>query len=1019
MELSEKRPMPALQSLKFKVLLVLALMMGAFFFFLYLYVGPILERNDRTRSLEYLEEMAEQIGYTIDLTLGQAAAELSALAAHADVVSMDPDKLDGILSRMDAVDQFFNYFFVVDRESVWRSYPSKPRMVGNRVQNNFWITETYEKGRLNFLDVHVATRLDLLVSGFAAPVISAGGDTLGLVRGVITVSEDNFVREMVREIKVGSGGYAYVVDSRGRLLAHPTLKIDPAEFDEADFAGYRPVEAALAGDVGVTDYELDGRRWVAAFRPIPLTGWGVVVQQPLDEILAVSGSETSSVATVFFLVYFLTALILGSLALYALRPINKLVTNLKEGRSVPAGEYSKDEVGLLAREISALFTERLQMQTALVESEERFRMISNASKDMIHLNDSEGRIIFTNPATERLLGYNPEDLQGRSALDIVHPDDHGSVVDLMTALREGKEAGNIEIRLLKKGGPALDVEVSGFAVRAGDERQYLGAVIRDASVRRQMELQLEAKVLDRTRELSVANAKLLAEIQERKETEKALLESEERYRDLFEDAGDLIQIVAADGRILYVNPSWRRTFGFSEEELGDIRIFDLIDPDCSEKCKNTFGTVMSRGRVEQFDATFLSKAGEKIEIDGSASCKYEAGDPATIRCILRDVTEKKRMEAELQKMHKLESLGVLAGGIAHDFNNLLTAIMGNISLAKLSAGGGSEAYTSLGEAETATLRAQDLTQQLLTFSKGGEPIRQVMSLKDLLVESSRFALRGSNVRCDLKCADDLLPVEADGGQISQVIHNIVLNADQAMPDGGVITIEARNIAVEGTDQSQPLEEGDYVEVSIRDRGAGISSEHLARVFDPFFSTKEKGQGLGLASAYSIVAKHGGVLTVDSVPGEGTTFQFVLPATGEEVIQSRGEGKIHSGTGRILLMDDEFEVRQVAARMLTYLGYEVEGVADGKEAISVYMERKERGEPFDAVIMDLTIPGGMGGKEAVQELIARDRSSKVVVSSGYANDPIMASYREYGFSGVIPKPYRIETLSRVMREIMET
>jgi CheY-like chemotaxis protein len=362
-------------------------------------------------------------------------------------------------------------------------------------------------------------------------------------------------------------------------------------------------------------------------------------------------------------------------------------------------------------------------------------------------------------------------------------------------------------------------------------------------------------------------------------------------------------------------------------------------------------------------------------------------------------------------------LGVLAGGIAHDFNNFLTAIIGNLSLAKLDAEPSDKILSSLDEMEKASLNAKNLTQQLLTFSKGGDPIKKLVTLPKLVKDAAKFSLRGSNVRCDFSISEDLLPVEVDEGQIGQVINNLVLNADHAMPEGGIIEICINNIAL-AENNKLSLPAGAYLKLSFQDYGVGIPPDYLPKIFDPYFTTKHKGSGLGLTVAYSIIDKHNGRLTVESELGKHTTFTIYLPASEKSDIQAETEGQhLFVGEGKILVMDDEDFIRKVAIQMLSKMGYEVSVAKDGSEAIEIYRQAQQSEEPFDAVIMDLTVPGGMGGKEAIQKLKELDPNIKALVSSGYSNDPILSNFRDYGFEGVVKKPYRIQDMSDVLRSVV--
>lgn len=384
----------------------------------------------------------------------------------------------------------------------------------------------------------------------------------------------------------------------------------------------------------------------------------------------------------------------------------------------------------------------------------------------------------------------------------------------------------------------------------------------------------------------------------------------------------------------------------------------------------------------------------------------------------RDISDKKRMEEELLKGQKLEALGILAGGIAHDFNNLLTGILGNISLAQMCVKPSHRAFRRMEAAGKAAVRARDLTRQLLPFSRGGAPIKKTASVAEIIKDCATFVLRGSKVRCEFGLPHDLWPVQIDEGQISQVINNLIINAVQAMPEGGTITVRAVNVRITGK-TALPLEKGKYVRISVSDTGVGIPQDHLNKIFDPYFTTKPKGTGLGLATSYSIVKKHGGLMTVDSDEGIGTTFYFFLPSSGGEASPVEGpERPLVRGKGRILVMDDEALIRDLAGEFLTLMGYSVGFARNGTEAIRAYKEAMDEGEPFDAVIMDLTIPGGMGGKEAIQRLRRIDPHIKAVVSSGYSNDPIMSAHEKYGFKGVLPKPYDGNQLSEVLDNVIK-
>jgi len=509
-----------------------------------------------------------------------------------------------------------------------------------------------------------------------------------------------------------------------------------------------------------------------------------------------------------------------------------------------------------------------------------------------------------------------------------------------------------------------------------------------------------------------------ADITERLSAEEALRRSEERYRDLFESVSDLVVSIRLDGSLEFVNAAWCETLGYDCSETASMSIFDLLHPDCDAACRERIAELLRSGRGGRVEAMLLAKDGRVVLVEGDLGLVFEGGRPVGIRGILHDITKKEALEAELRKREKLESVGLLAGGIAHDFNNLLTAILGNIDLALLDLRGDGRAQQRLREAERATISARDLTQQLLTFAKGGAPVKTVAALGEILREQAGFAVRGSSVVCEVDIAPDLWPAEVDTGQIGQVVHNLVLNATQAMPGGGRVRVTAENLPL-APREDPVLHAGRYLRIRVHDEGHGIPAADLQRIFEPYFTTKKGGSGLGLAVTYSIVKKHDGVVRVESEPGRGTTFTVLIPAT-DRRSHPRGEAPAAAAApqrGRILVVDDERDVRDVAGEMLAALGCEADPCADGAEAVRRYEAALGGGRGYAAVILDLTIPGGMGGSEAARRILEIDPDARLIVSSGYSNDPILSSYAEHGFRGRIAKPYRLADLAAVIRQVV--
>ncbi len=530
--------------------------------------------------------------------------------------------------------------------------------------------------------------------------------------------------------------------------------------------------------------------------------------------------------------------------------------------------------------------------------------------------------------------------------------------------------------------------------------------------------ELEKMVAERT-------VALEEEIVERKRAQEALGAEKERLSVTLRSIGDAVITTSTDGKVVLMNRAAEDLTGWSQNQaLGQAltSVLKLSKSDSRESGEAIAARVLKGGGLLGPDDQFLLRArdaSDRIVSVRGAPILDQSNNMVGVVLVLRDITASKRMEEELAKAQKLESVGVLAGGIAHDFNNLLTAVLGNVGLAKIQANPSGKAFKRLEEAEKASMRAKDLTQQLLTFAKGGAPVRMTASIGDILKESALFAVRGSTTRCDINVASDLWPVDIDQGQISQVIHNLVINASQAMPEGGVIRVQAENVVISSDDElAATLDRSRYVRLSVSDDGLGIAKHHLQKIFDPFFTTKSKGTGLGLATCYSILRNHEGMITAESEPGAGATFHVYLPASsGKEAEKPVVSRQPVSGNGRVLVMDDEDILRDFIEELLRMLGYDVQGTADGVEALQAYQQAREAGEPFDCVLMDLTIPGGMGGKETIKRLLDMDPEVKAIVSSGYCDDPVMANYRKHGFKGVVAKPYDAEGLSAVLHQVI--
>ena len=507
------------------------------------------------------------------------------------------------------------------------------------------------------------------------------------------------------------------------------------------------------------------------------------------------------------------------------------------------------------------------------------------------------------------------------------------------------------------------------------------------------------------------------DITSRKKIEEQLKLSEMKYANIVGSIGDALFIHDFQGVILDVNEQACVGLGYSREELVGANL-SLID--CEEDVEKIASRMEYLKNHEKilFEAEHIHKDGTPIQVQVSASI-VERDARGAVLGIARDITQLRQTEEKLRIAQKLESLGVVAGGIAHDFNNLLAAIMGNIEVAQGKIHDDTDALVFLDRAIQAFERATDLTGRLLTFAKGGEPRKEIVSIDDILEESSALALSGSTVSCELKLDGELDNVMADPHQLSQVFNNILINSWQAMPEGGSISVSAQNVFVRSENDSGLLE-GNYVKIVIADQGTGIPGEHLEKVFDPFFSTKKMGSGLGLATSYSIIRKHGGAIGISSANHGGAVVTIHLPASRDEVVVELAT-RLPSSTlsGRVLVMDDEPMILEVCEEILTQLGFLVRCASDGDQAVRIVKEELEKGNRFRFVFLDLTVPGGRGGVPAKKEIRKIDPDIQGIVTSGYADDPVLSSPESYGFSAKIAKPFRKSEFKDIVMELGET
>jgi PAS domain S-box-containing protein len=639
----------------------------------------------------------------------------------------------------------------------------------------------------------------------------------------------------------------------------------------------------------------------------------------------------------------------------------------------------------------------LDVEKRLLEKEARFSTLLSISSDAIIMANQNHRILFFNHGAEHIFGYTATEVLGKAITLLIPPRFSEKHREHVQSFYAGTETSRVkgmrgtEIIGRRKDGSEFPAEAS---ISKGYENEEVLFTV------------------------------ILRDISDRKRTEKALREEHEELRVTLRSIGDGVITSDSAGRVKAMNRVAEKLTGWSEAEAIDKpleEVFKIFNEKTRRPVENPVQKVLETGEIVRLanHIVLKSKDGTRRNIaDSGAPICSQDGKTLGVVLVFRDVTGEQKIQEEMLKTMKIESIGLLAGGIAHDFNNILTAILGNVSLAKMETDP-QTVHHRLSETEKAVKRAKDLAFQLLTFSKGGAPRKQVMSIVELIKESSLFALRGSYVRPEFYFSHELWPVEIDEGQMTQVFHNLVINAQQAMPHGGVILITAENKTLQEQEaQKLMVTPGPYIVLSFKDTGKGIPKKALGKIFDPFFTTKEKGSGLGLFSTYSIVKNHGGKVTVSSELGVGTTFFIYLPAVVEAIPVAQKKGKeIVLGIGRILVLDDDEMVRNTTGGLLKILGYEVDYAETGEEATEKYKQSKEASHGFDAVIVDLTLPGGISGKETTQKLIEYDPKVKAIIASGYSNDPTIANYQDFGFKDYLAKPYQIGTLSRVLNRVL--
>ncbi len=637
-------------------------------------------------------------------------------------------------------------------------------------------------------------------------------------------------------------------------------------------------------------------------------------------------------------------------------------------------------------------TSQKQAEIALSDSEQRFRALTALSPGGIYLTDMDGKCVYANTSWLEMAGLSLDEARGTGWGKCIYPDDYELVKHGWYRMVESGETWRGEYRFHDRNGKVT--WVYGLADPMYDD---------DGTVTGYVGLNID--------------------ISERKQAEEALKVTEQQNKDAYKFLQLIVDTIPVrlfwkdlDLSFLGCNRLFAQDAGLKKpEELIGADDYSMGWKEQAVQYRQDDLEVIQTGKCKlNYEEPQTTPDGKQIWLSTSKVPLRDASDEIIgLLGVYEDITPRKLAEAELLKAQKLESLGRLAGGIAHNFNNILMTIMGNISFAKMKLSPKEPLYERLTNAEAACLKAKDLSQQFLTLSKGGDPVRTAISVADLVKTNCQLALSGTKSSWECNIPEGMWNICADAGQMGQVLANILINADQAMPDGGKINVCCKNISVSEAHEL-PLKAGKYVKISVRDQGTGIGQEYLDQIFDPYFSTKYDGNGLGLSSAYTIIKKHGGYLDVEFTSETGSVFSFYVPATTSTVtVTEGGESRLISGRGNILVMDDDEMVLNAVGVMLEQLGYNVAFAEDGEKALAKYVKAMQSAKPFDLVIMDLVIPDGTGGEEAIKQVLHIDPHAKVIVSSGYSNNPILSNFKKYGFIGVLAKPYHLKELSMML------
>ena len=951
-----------------------------------------LESSLRKTIYSNIETISNSTAKSVTMLLSDSLNDARAIAFNlpVDVIekkkSAEAEKF--LKSMLRIFPKFENGMFLLDEKGeLWSDSPYYPETRGKSFAFREYFKRTMDEGKGIVGIPYISARTGQPVVTVTALLRDRNNKVAGILGCSMQLLSPH-VLGGIRKEKIGESGYIYIIDKTRMIILHPDgeriLKRDiPAGTNKL-------LDSAIGGfeGVGETVNSL-GIPMLLSLRQIPNTDWILGAQQPKSEAFApIKEAFTRSALSIISV-----ALISALIGIIVIRRITDPILKLREA-TLKLGEATldekskeittKDEIGDLYRTFHEISLNLNRTMSGLRTARREWELTFDSIPDAVFIVDKESKIRRLNLAAAKLIKMQFTDIIGRPCYEVIHKKNtplcpHQEFLDLEQTTRE-------EIEDKEK---AAFFEI--ITTPLTDE---------DGNI--------------------VGSVHIVADITVRKMAEKALIESEQKYREIVENSMDMILTCDLKGTYTSCNRAMEEITGYSRDEIIGTNYKAVFDKERAQEIYKTLNKLYET-EIPLKESTYeiITKDKRKLTIKGNMSLIIKNGEKKGFLGILRDVTEQQKLEFQMIRAEKLEALGTLAGGIAHDFNNILTAIMGYLNLAKLYPEDSETIENYISKAETAVLGATGLTRQLLTFSRGGEPFRETVSIQPVIEEAASMALgKSSSSTYDAYYEENLKPVNADRGQILQVLTNLLINARQAMPGGGTIAVTVKNRIINSRNSIGSLPEGEYVSVSVGDEGVGIPQNNLQKIFDPFYTTKQDGSGLGLATSHSIITRHGGHIEVESHVGEGSVFTFYLPAA-KEALKEPGakKDKIAIGTGRILLMDDEASIRDLGSQILKKAGYEVDVAEDGEKAIELYVEARGAGKPYRAVIFDLTIPGGLGGMETMKVLKEIDPEIKGIVISGYSQDPVMSNPEEYGFAVALQKPYNITRLTHILSMII--